>query len=451
MLSKILYIVLSLLFIFNMEAQNIKAAFKLEADIPQTTNKLYFGQYGSGQSYALDSVIPRTGKAIFTREKQPDPGEYFIYSKTGLFIRLLLDKGQDNIRVSINPSDPEQNKIWGSEDTRLFWQYQTLSQKAEDLKKSIGKKPGQNEDDELKRLQNDISDLITKHPSTWFAAYAKGNTPITLPYPTPKNVDEFYSNKHYGRVHFFDNVDLTDPRLWRSSYLVPMINVYMNTWIEQIPDSLATAASEIVAKTKGNDLCFKEMLSYLTNTSLKSKNMGNENIWAKLYEDYIRGNNISWITTEQRDGLSRKYEAIKMNRIGMTAQGLQLQTIDGESVNTEEINADFLILYFYNHDCHHCQKSIPMAHDLYKTYKDKGVKMVAIDINNDKGQMLSFIEKYNLRDWINCADPDYKSKFWLYYNTSSVPAIYIIDKDKKIVAKDINSETMRKFLEFYIK
>ncbi len=451
MRSKILCILLSLLFIFNMEAQNIKSAFKLEADIPQTADKLYFGQYGSGQSYVIDSVVPTNGKAIFTREKQLDTGEYFIYSKTGLFIRLLLDKGQDNIRISVNPTDPVQSKISGSEDTRLFWQYQTLSRKVEDLKKNIGKKPDNEYADELKRLQDDISDLIAKNSGTWFAAYAKGNTPITLPFPTAKNVDEFYSNKHYGRVHFFDNVDLTDFRLWRSSYLVPMINVYMDIWIEQIPDSLATAASEIVAKTKGSDLCFKEMLSYLTNRSLKSRNMGNENIWAKLYEDYIRGNDISWITTEQRENLSRKYEAIKMNRIGMAAQVLLLQTIDGEPVNTGEISADFLILYFYNHDCHHCQEEVPMTHDLYKAYKDKGVKMVAIDINNNKEQMLSFIEKYNLRDWVNCADPDYKSKFWLYYNTSSVPAIYIIDKDKKIVAKDIDSATIKKFLELYIK
>lgn len=451
MRSKIFCIALSLLFIFNMEAQNIKNAFRLEADIPQTIDKLYFGQYWIGQSYAIDSVIPTNGNAVFAKEKQFDPGEYFIYSKNGLLIKLLLDKEQDNIRISVNQSDPKQNKISGSEDTRLFWQYQTLSQKTEDLKKSLAKKHNKEEADELKRLQKDISNLIDKHPGTWFATYAKGDTPITLPFPTPKNADEFYSNKHYGRVHYFDNVDLTDPRLWRSSYLISMINVYMGTWVEQYPDSLAAAASEVVAKTKDNDICFKEMLSYFTNTSLKSKNMGGENVWAKLYEDYIRGHDVPWITIEQRGELSQKYETIKMNRIGMTAQGLQLQTIDGEPINTGEINADFLILYFYDHDCHHCQETIPKAHDLYKAYKDKGVKMVAIDINNNKEQMISFIEKHNLRDWINCVDPNYISKFWLYYNTSFVPATYIIDKDKKIIAKDIDSETIKKFLEFFIK
>lgn len=450
MRSKISCIALSLLFIFNMEAQNIKSAFKLEADIPQTIDKLYFGQYWQGQSYAIDSVIPTNGKAVFAQEKQLDPGEYFIYSKTGLLIKLLLDKGQDNIHISVDPSDPKQSKISGSEDTRLFWQYLAISQKAEDLKKSLGKNPDKDEADELKRLQNNISDLIAKHPGTWLATYAKGDTPITLPFPTPKNADEFYSNKHYGRIHYFDNVDLTDPRLWRSSYLISMINVYMSTWVEQIPDSLASAASEIVAKTKGNDLCFKEMLSYFVNTSLKSKNMGSENVWAKLYENYIRGHDVPWITIEQRGELSQKYETIKMNRIGMTAQGLQLETIDGEPINTGEINTDLLVLYFYNHDCHHCQETIPKAHDLYKAYKDKGVKMVAVDINNNKEQMISFIEKHNLQDWINCADPNYKSKFWLYYNTSFVPAIYIIDKDKKIVAKDIDSETIKKLLEFFI-
>lgn len=451
MRSKILCIILSLLFTVNMEAQNIKNAFRLEANIPQTIDKLYFGQYWSGQSYAIDSVVPTSGKAMFTRDTQFDPGEYFIYSKTGLLIKLLLDKEQDNIQISVDPSDPKQNKISGSEDTRLFWQYQTLSKKAEDLKKSLGKSPNKDETDELKRLQKDISDLIAKHGGTWFATYAKGDTPITLPFPAPKNVDEFYSNKHYGRIHYFDNMDLTDPRLWRSDYLISAINVYMSTWIEQIPDSLATAASEIVAKTKGNDLCFKEMLSYFINTSLNSKNMGSENVWAKLYEDYIRGHDVPWITTKQRGLLSQKYETIKMNRIGMTAQALQLETIDGEPINTGEIGADFLILYFYDHDCSHCQETVPKAHGLYKAYKDKDVRIVAIDINNNKEQMKSFIEKHNLQDWINCTDADYKSKFWIYYNVSGVPSIYIIDKDKKIIAKDVDNEGIKKVLEFYIR
>ncbi|GAB6008989.1 thioredoxin-like domain-containing protein [Dysgonomonas reticulitermitis] len=451
MRSKIFCIALSLLFIFNMEAQNIKNAFKLEADIPQIIDKLYFGQYWIGQSYAIDSVIPANGKAIFTREKQPDPGEYFLYSKTGLLINLLLDKGQDNVCISVNPSDTKQSKISGSEDTRLLWEYQTLSQKAEALKKKLTQKPNKEETDELKRLQDNILQLTGNHSGTWFAAYTKGDTPISLPFPTPKNVDEFYSNKHYGRIHYFDNMDLTDPRLWRSSYLIPTINTYMSTWVEQYPDSLATAASELVAKTKGNDICFKEMLSYFTNTALESKTMGNENVWAKLYEDYIRVHDVPWITTEQRGLLSQKYETIKMNRIGMTAQSLQLETIDGKPINTGEIEADYLILYFYDHDCSHCQETIPKAHDLYKAYKDKGVRMVTIDINNNKEQMISFIEKHNLRDWINCADAGYKSKFWIYYNVSGVPSIYIIDKDKKIIAKNIDNEGVKKVLEFYIR
>ncbi|MDR1092332.1 MAG: DUF4369 domain-containing protein, partial [Prevotella sp.] len=178
MRSKISCIVLSLLSTVGMEAQDIKNAFRLEADIPQITDKLYFGQYWLGQSYAIDSVIPTNGKVIFTGEKQLDPGEYFLYSKTGLLVNLLLDKGQDNVRISVNPSDTKQSEISGSEDTRLLWEYQTLSRKAETLKKSLAQKPDKDEADEVKRLQDDILRLIAKYPGTWFATYAKGDIPV---------------------------------------------------------------------------------------------------------------------------------------------------------------------------------------------------------------------------------------------------------------------------------
>ena len=118
---------------------------------------------------------------------------------------------------------------------------------------------------------------------------------ISLPYSQPKDEKEYLKNKEYGKAHYFDNINLTDPRFWRTNYFVLHINTYMRQWVDQIPDSLAVAASRLVAKTKSNEICFKEMLSELTNEAMKSNVMGDENIWARLYEDYMVNKNISWI------------------------------------------------------------------------------------------------------------------------------------------------------------
>jgi thiol-disulfide isomerase/thioredoxin len=428
---KTLYIILGFLFVFRMEAQYLNRNFRLEAQIPDKTGKLYFGQYWKGNTYATDSVELSGGKAVFTMDKQPEPGEYFLFLRPSLLISLLIDKGQDNIYVSVNGANPLQSKVTGSEDTRLLWEY------------LAAKKTGDTD--------NACRQLIEKNPGTWFASYARSDTPVALPYPRPADEEEFYANKSYGEKYFFDNIDLTDPRLWRTNHLMAFIDSYMNEWISQIPDSLASAASRLVAKTKGNETCFKEMLSHFTNTSLKSGRMGDENVWAKLYEDYIEDKDIPWISPAQLSELKKKYEDIRYNRIGMKAYSLQLETMDGKPVNTGEIDTGFLILYFYNHDCQHCREEMPGLHDLYNIYKDKGVKVVTVNINNNKEEAQKFIKTHGPNDWINCMDPAYKSCFWLYYDTSGVPETYIINRNKTIVAKNINNESIKQFLEYYIK
>jgi peroxiredoxin len=224
----------------------------------------------------------------------------------------------------------------------------------------------------------------------------------------------------------------------------------MQQWVAQEPDSLANAASRLVAKTEENEYCFKEMLSKLMDESLKSDRMGDENIWALLAEKYIFDKNAIWVDSAQTAVLKQQYERIKSNLIGMQAHDLTLQTIDGKAINTNDIQAKYLILYFYDPDCAHCQTATPEFHDkLYANYKSKGVETVAINIGNDNEKWNAFVKDKKLTDWINCSDPGFKSQYWIYYNVSSLPTVYVLDENKKIVAKGLDEQNLEKFFNFY--
>lgn len=252
-------------------------------------------------------------------------------------------------------------------------------------------------------------------------------------------------------MHFFDNIDLSDFRFWYTNYLDSYIDTYMLQWVDQIPDSLAYAACNLVEKAKGNELCSKEMLSKLTNDALKSLRMGDENIWSRLAEQYIFDKDVVWIDSIQNAELRRKYELIKNNRIGMKAHNITLQTIDGKTINTNDIQAEYLILYFYDTDCVHCQISTPQLHNkLYAKYKSKGLEIVAINLNKKKEEWNTFVKDKKLTDWFNCADPEYKSLFWMYYNTSGVPSVYVLSKDKTIIAKNVDEQNLEKLFDFYL-
>jgi len=50
-------------------------------------------------------------------------------------------------------------------------------------------------------------------------------------------------------------------------------------------------------------------------------------------------------------------------------------------------------------------------------------------------------------NWINVWDPNNSSNFRFFYNIYSTPTIYLLDKDKTIIAKRIGHESVRKIIE----
>ena len=465
-------IFLSLLSFCMVEAQyyNTNAdgkGFRMEVNIPsQKGNKLYLGQYYKDATYAIDSAYLSTdGKATLSLSYTPEQGQFFLYIKPSFQLDLLIGENQNNIQLYIDENDFSKSTVSGSKDTELLWKYLGEVQKFDaDINETEEQLSGsaiiEQVRTELKtqlklleeKKRNYTNASIIKHNKEWFGVFIKGLESISLPYSQPKDEKEYLKNKEYGKAHYFDNINLTDPRFWRTNYFVLHINTYMRQWVDQIPDSLAVAASRLVAKTKSNEICFKEMLSELTNEAMKSNVMGDENIWARLYEDYMVNKNISWIDSTKYSELRRMYETIKNNRLGMKAQNLTLKSMDGKPINTNSIKAEYLILYFYDPNCTHCQTETPKLHnELYRKYKDKGVEIVAINISSNKEEWERFVNNNKLTDWINCSDFDHKSSYWMYYDTSGIPAVFVLNKDKIIVAKKINEESLDKFFNYQYK
>ena len=61
--------------------------------------------------------------------------------------------------------------------------------------------------------------------------------------------------------------------------------------------------------------------------------------------------------------------------------------------------------------------------------------------------MVDFGEKYNVKDLIMLYDPYQTTNFRLLYDIYSTPVPYILDKDKKIIAKRIEPTVIADFLD----
>ena len=462
--------IIILLFSFSLflEAENFNkdSGFRLEVAMSagRVGETVYLLKYWEGNTYIQDSVsVSAQGTALFTSADNLPGGQYLVYVKPDIKLELLIDREQSNIKVYVDEQDIMQSKVEGNSDTELFWKYLLALDKymnedfaLDDMLEKSNITETERTDISKKKtfvseqLNAYMLSQIEQHKGTWFSDFVKGTMSPELPADLFRTAEDLDKNRAYLKEHYFDNIDLTDPRFWNTNYFPSYLDAYMKSVVEQEPDSLAAAAGWLVAKAMQNDFCFEKMLSRFVNESIESQVMGVENVWMYLYETYIRGKNIEWIDKSQLGELERQYVQSEHNRIGVKAHDLELQTIGGDKINIYDVQSDYILLYFYNPTCDYCEKELPYIYNVYKEYKDKGLEVMAIDISTDAGLWKSFVEKLGIKDWINCADAEYKSNFWMYYDVSTTPATFLLDKNRKIIARKVNKDGLVKTLNYYI-
>lgn len=137
--------------------------------------------------------------------------------------------------------------------------------------------------------------------------------------------------------------------------------------------------------------------------------------------------------------------------ISELAQMLEEQFLPGFDgyISVHEQATKYTILYFWEPDCSHCKEATPKFSKEYdeKKLAEQGVTVMPVylhrNINEwDKytkhiDEWLDFVLKHKMVKWLNLWEPFGYSQYRDKYDISSSPVLYLLDKDKKIIAKRI--------------
>lgn len=120
-------------------------------------------------------------------------------------------------------------------------------------------------------------------------------------------------------------------------------------------------------------------------------------------------------------------------------------------IATNEQEAKYTILYFWEPDCSHCKEATPK---FSKAYDEKElsnlVTVIPIYMQRNINEWekytkhlntwIDFITKHNMLKWTNVWEPFGSSHYRDKFDISSSPVLYLLDKDKKVIAKRIGYE-----------
>jgi len=133
----------------------------------------------------------------------------------------------------------------------------------------------------------------------------------------------------------------------------------------------------------------------------------------------------------------QKTGAIDGNLENSLAKNFSLESLKGnEEVSLEDFRGKPVVVNFWATWCGPCKQEMPFFEKTWREYKDKGVIFIGIDVMDDKGNAIEFIDKLGV-SYINLYDPSGKTSN--SYGVVALPATFFIDKNGDIAVKHYGS------------
>lgn len=181
--------------------------------------------------------------------------------------------------------------------------------------------------------------------------------------------------------------------------------------------------------------------------------MGQESVAIKIAQEWFLSKKLEW---PNKDGLFMVNMFVEMNKhslIGMKAPELNLTDTLNNQVSLLTQPPINTIIYFYTDDCVTCKIESPKLVNYVNEYTDGPLNVYAVYTHDNREKWLEYIEKnfssqlYNpFINWINVYDPKFESGFHMLYNVISTPQMFLLDRDKRIIGRNLNTDALEEIL-----
>jgi peroxiredoxin len=117
---------------------------------------------------------------------------------------------------------------------------------------------------------------------------------------------------------------------------------------------------------------------------------------------------------------------------GTAAADFTLQDLNGKSVRLSDYRGKVVILDFWATWCPPCRASIPGLEKIYKAYKDKGLVILAVSLDQGEWDSVkSFSDEHGITYTILKGNEDVSDK----YQVRTIPMLLVINKEGLIAKR----------------
>ncbi|MEN9525214.1 MAG: hypothetical protein RLZZ256_598 [Bacteroidota bacterium] len=455
-------------------AASAQTGYEIQVTLKPFKNQyIYLGHY-FGKTYPIvDSVkLDENSKGVFEGDKSLPGGIYLVgYPNKSGFFEILIDKQQHFSILADTSTLTQTIQFERSPDNTAFLNYQQTMRDLGIQIRSLQERLKQGGADSI-RIRNELFaaekemndyrlNLINNQGETFLGALMKAMREPELPanLRRPATAADSLAAFRYYKDHFWDGVNFWDGRMAYTPFFEEKVDRYFKQLVSPDSDSVIREIDNMMAYAQINPEMNRLLLVKFLNRYLTQQYMWEDAVLVHLYEKYISNKTYPWLDEKGRKMVQDRAYSLMANILKSPAAEVELPDPTGTVRSLYDVKANYTLLVFWDPTCGHCKETLPRIDTIYRQKWSKqgiGIYAVAKETEGDQKMWTDFIESNQLKGWthvyyskktekqrVENGIPSYSQLF----DVQTFPTLYLLDKDKKIIAKKLTFQQMDEILE----
>ena len=408
--------------------------------------KVVVQKFGVG-TFDIVAVPIKNEKFTVSAPSDLPPGVYRLqYSQSSLndYVDIIINGKEKEISFSLDIDKEDRMPVFTkSQENQKWYAYQAQSrvqlQKIEVLNQLIAQYPTPQDkivsqveeavEIEKKHYYKSFNKFINENKDTWAGAMI-ANRPYYFTNPCDLPVLQNF----YRRVHFWDGVNTTGPKLINTplytGHILNYIQYYMNPDMqfseEEMEQGFLESVDTIMQKFSGNEETKMFAIKYLT---LGFKEIGMEKVLQYIDETYSRAEQCR--DDLEQEAFEKRMAGYAAMKPGMPTPEISLMDAKGNLYGLKDISSEFVVIAFWASWCSHCVQVMPELNNWAKEQGDIAVLAVSLDDGtaylNATSRLTNMLHYCDYQSWESAP---VKANY--IYGT---PTFIFLDKERKIINK----------------
>ncbi len=223
----------------------------------------------------------------------------------------------------------------------------------------------------------------------------------------------FFGHLNAQNQHFWDGIESFDGPTDENPILASQIDFYFDKLVTPLPDSITLEINRLIERTSHNIDLRDFILWHLLEKYRHPEYMSQDQVFVWLYDEYFSQLEIKDLNETNLALIREKAERLRRLALFNTAPNFSIN----DSIDLQSVESEYTVLLFFDHDCDVCRQERQDLDSVCEQHSE--IRVIAINVNTSDDRVDLLFDLYDIE---------------------TTPLIYVLDRDKRIIAKKIQAK-----------